>query len=55
MDDIQWTRFAGQALSPLGAVFFLYIAKKIAPWLMRMIPEGKVRRLLLVRLNKSGS
>ena len=39
----------------LFAIFFLYIAKLIAPHIVRRIPEGKIKRLLLVRLNKSGS
>lgn len=38
----------------LVAVLLLYVAKLIAPGLLRFIPPGRVRRLLLVRLNKSG-
>ncbi len=53
------TSFAGDptwaALKGVGAVIFLYIAKLIAPQVMRFVPEGRVRRLLLMRLNKSGN
>lgn len=55
MTTAQWLFAAGMALKGVAAVGFLYVAKLIAPHVMRLVPEGRIRRLLLVRLNKSGS
>lgn len=55
MTTQQWILAAALMLKGFAAVLFLYVAKLVAPQVMRLIPEGKLRRLLLVRLNKSGS
>ena len=36
------------------AVLLLYVAKLIAPRVMRWVPVGRLRRLLLIRLNERG-
>jgi hypothetical protein len=50
----EWIFPLALALKGLAAVLFLYIAKLIAPLVMRFVPQGRLRRLLLIRLNKSG-
>ncbi len=54
MAEHQWLFAVALALKGFAAVGFLYVAKLIAPHVMRLVPEGKIRRLLLIRLNKSG-
>lgn len=54
MTTEQWLFAAAIALKGVGAVLFLYAAKLIAPHIMRFIPDGRLRRLLLIRLNKGG-
>jgi hypothetical protein len=41
----------GLILKPLGAVLFLWIAMIIAKRVIKLIPDGKVKRILLIRLN----
>jgi len=55
MANEQWALFVGIAFKGVAAVMFLWIAKRIASRLIRWIPEGRFKRLLLVRLNKSGN
>lgn len=51
----QWSFAIAMLLKPFAAVLFLWVAMRISRVLMRYVPEGRVKRLLLVRLNKRGS
>jgi hypothetical protein len=51
----QWTFFLAMAAKPLAALLFLWVAMNISRLIVPFIPEGKIKRLLLIRLNDSGS
>lgn len=51
MSPEQWALALGLALKGLGAVLFLWAAKKIANVIVPRIPEGKLKRILLFRWN----
>ncbi len=48
----QWSFALAVVVKPLAAVLFLWVAMKISRALMRFIPEGRVKRLLLTPWNK---
>lgn len=48
----QWSFVLAMVFKPFAAVLFLWLAMKIAPVVMRFVPPGRLRRLLLTRLNK---
>lgn len=52
MRSDQWTFALAVAVKPFAAVLFLWVAMKISRVLMRFVPDGRVKRLLLTPLNK---
>ncbi len=51
MTNEQWAFAVAMVLKPFGAVLFLWVAMLISRRITKYIPEGKVKRLLLKRLN----
>lgn len=49
MTTEQWIFAASLALKGFAALGFLWVAKKIANWIVPRIPEGRLKRLLLFR------
>lgn len=51
MTNEQWAFAMAMVLKPFGALLFLWVAMRLSPHIVKYIPEGKVKRLLLKRLN----
>ena len=51
MTKEQWIFAATMVFKPLAALAFLWVAMLISKRITRYIPEGRVKRLLLKRLN----
>lgn len=54
MSPEQWSFVLAMVFKPFAALLFLWVAMKIARVVMRAVPSGKLRRVLLTRLNKRG-